>query len=133
MPARRGERGLRSNIWTMSAVEIHPSLIRALQARARRERITVDRLVKREGIELPSNFTATINVELRVGVLEETVSVAGESPVGRFERRDAADLPLAGEKPVAGDGHFRIAKGRPHAERPSRGRCHHCSIVRRSE
>src|SRR5881275_658076 len=37
--------------------------------------------VKREAIELPSNFTATINVELRVGALEETVSVAGESPV----------------------------------------------------
>jgi hypothetical protein len=31
----------------MSSVEIHPSLIRALQARARRERTTVDRLVKR--------------------------------------------------------------------------------------
>jgi hypothetical protein len=31
----------------MSSVEIHPSLIRALQARARRERISVDRLVKR--------------------------------------------------------------------------------------
>ena len=31
----------------MSSVEIHPSLVRALQARARRERITVDRLVKR--------------------------------------------------------------------------------------
>jgi hypothetical protein len=31
----------------MSSVEIHPSLIRALEARARRERITVDRLVKR--------------------------------------------------------------------------------------
>src|SRR5206468_8204719 len=37
--------------------------------------------VRREAIELPSNFTATINVELRVGALEETVSVAGESPV----------------------------------------------------
>jgi hypothetical protein len=31
----------------MSSVEIHPSLIRALQARARRERTTVERLVKR--------------------------------------------------------------------------------------
>jgi hypothetical protein len=31
----------------MSSVDIHPSLIRALQARARRERTTVDRLVKR--------------------------------------------------------------------------------------
>src|SRR5204863_10069495 len=37
--------------------------------------------IKREAIELPSNFTATINVELRVGALEETVSVTGESPV----------------------------------------------------
>jgi hypothetical protein len=31
----------------MSSVEIHPSLVRALQARARRERISIDRLVKR--------------------------------------------------------------------------------------
>ncbi|HYL90342.1 MAG TPA: hypothetical protein VEU32_16435 [Burkholderiales bacterium] len=31
----------------MSSVEIHPSLARALQARARRERISVGRLVKR--------------------------------------------------------------------------------------
>jgi hypothetical protein len=31
----------------MSSVEIDPSLIRALQARARRERTTVQRLVKR--------------------------------------------------------------------------------------
>ena len=31
----------------MSAVDIEPSLIRALQARARKERTTVDRLVRR--------------------------------------------------------------------------------------
>src|SRR5262249_12324302 len=37
--------------------------------------------VRREAIELPSNFTATINFELHVGALEETVSVAGESPI----------------------------------------------------
>ena len=35
----------------------------------------------REGLELPTDFTATINVELRVGILEETVTVTGESPV----------------------------------------------------
>ena len=35
----------------------------------------------REGLELPADFTATINVELRVGVLEETVTVTGESPI----------------------------------------------------
>ena len=35
----------------------------------------------REGLELPTDFTATINVEMRVGILEETVTVTGESPV----------------------------------------------------
>jgi hypothetical protein len=35
----------------------------------------------REGLELPTDFTATINAELRVGILEETVTVTGESPV----------------------------------------------------
>ena len=37
--------------------------------------------VKRDGIDLPSSFTATINVELKVGALAETVTVTGESPV----------------------------------------------------
>jgi len=37
--------------------------------------------VKREGIELQPSFTATINVELRVGSLEETITVAGASPI----------------------------------------------------
>src|SRR3979490_555825 len=32
--------------------------------------------VKRDGVELPANFTATINIELRVGALEETVTVS---------------------------------------------------------
>src|SRR6266850_6591487 len=36
---------------------------------------------KREGLELASNFTATINADLKVGAVEETVTVAGESPV----------------------------------------------------
>jgi hypothetical protein len=37
--------------------------------------------VRREGIELTTGFTATINAELRVGSLEETVTVTGASPV----------------------------------------------------
>ena len=37
--------------------------------------------VRREGIELTSDFTATVNVELKVGSLEETITVTGESPV----------------------------------------------------
>src|SRR5687767_3129706 len=36
--------------------------------------------VKREGVQLPANFTATINAELNVGALEETITVSGESP-----------------------------------------------------
>src|SRR5256714_236438 len=36
--------------------------------------------LKREGIELTGNFTATVNGNLRVGALEETVTVTGEAP-----------------------------------------------------
>jgi len=36
---------------------------------------------RREGVELPSNFTMTINGELRVGALEETITVTGAAPV----------------------------------------------------
>jgi hypothetical protein len=35
----------------------------------------------REGVELTGSFTATINAELKVGSLEESVTVTGESPV----------------------------------------------------
>jgi hypothetical protein len=38
-------------------------------------------IYKREGLELPSNFTATINAEMKVGALEESVTVSGASPV----------------------------------------------------
>jgi hypothetical protein len=37
--------------------------------------------VRPEGIELTSDFTATINTQLAVGALEETVTVQGGSPV----------------------------------------------------
>src|SRR5262245_58258693 len=36
---------------------------------------------KREAIELTGQFVATINVELKVGSLSETITVAGESPI----------------------------------------------------
>ena len=38
-------------------------------------------IVRREGIELTGNFTAAVNVALRVGGLEETITVTGEAPV----------------------------------------------------
>ncbi len=37
--------------------------------------------VKRENVELQSDFTATINAELRVGSIEETITVAADSPI----------------------------------------------------
>src|SRR5258708_25084618 len=37
--------------------------------------------VRREGIELTTGFTATLNVELAVGDLAETIVVSGASPV----------------------------------------------------
>src|SRR3954468_23050494 len=36
---------------------------------------------KREGLELPSNFVATVNADMKVGALEESVTVSGSSPV----------------------------------------------------
>src|SRR5438105_14699524 len=37
--------------------------------------------VRREGIELATGFTATVHGELKVGAVEETVTVTGASPV----------------------------------------------------
>jgi hypothetical protein len=37
--------------------------------------------VRREDVDLAANFTAPINAELRVGAIEETVTVSGQSPV----------------------------------------------------
>jgi hypothetical protein len=37
--------------------------------------------VRREGIELTGTFTASVNADLRVGALEETITVTGETPV----------------------------------------------------
>jgi hypothetical protein len=36
---------------------------------------------KRDGLMLPAEFNATVNAELRIGTLEETITVTGESPV----------------------------------------------------
>src|SRR5688572_25795063 len=37
--------------------------------------------VKREGIELTGSFVATVNGDLKVGALEETITVTGETPI----------------------------------------------------
>ena len=60
--------------------------------------------IRREGIELPSDFTANVNAEMRVGALEETVTVTGASPtvdIRSAERRSALDLELLKDLPSA--------------------------------
>ena len=37
--------------------------------------------VKRDGIELTGDFTAPVNAELKVGAIEETITVSGASPL----------------------------------------------------
>ncbi len=37
--------------------------------------------VRREGIELTGTFTATVNAEMRIGDLQETITVIGETPI----------------------------------------------------
>ncbi|HEU4693389.1 MAG TPA: carboxypeptidase-like regulatory domain-containing protein, partial [Vicinamibacterales bacterium] len=37
--------------------------------------------VKRAELELPADVVSTVNVEMRLGALEETVTVTGESPI----------------------------------------------------
>jgi hypothetical protein len=37
--------------------------------------------VKRDGIELSGSFTATINADMKVGAVEETITVSGETPI----------------------------------------------------
>ena len=35
----------------------------------------------RDGVELPANFVATINADMKVGSLEETITVSGQTPL----------------------------------------------------
>src|SRR5947207_446062 len=37
--------------------------------------------VKRDGVELTGSFTANINADMKVGALEETITVTGETPI----------------------------------------------------
>lgn len=37
--------------------------------------------IKRDGVDLPSNFTASINADMKVGSLEESITVSGDTPI----------------------------------------------------
>src|SRR5262249_52442849 len=48
---------------------------------------------RRDGVELPTNFTATVNAELKVGALEETVTVPLIAPGTKFlDRQNQLDI-----------------------------------------
>ena len=51
---------------------------------------------RRDGVVLPSEFTATVNADLTVGQLEETITVTGEAPVVDI-RSSRAQVQLAQE------------------------------------
>ena len=58
--------------------------------------------VRRDGIELPGGFTATVNAEMPVGALEETVQVTGAAPlvdVQSVRRQNAASDELLATLP----------------------------------
>ena len=48
--------------------------------------------VQREGVELSGTFTARINADLRVGAIEETITVTGETPGGRRGRAPGSSV-----------------------------------------
>ena len=43
-------------------------------------------VVKREGLNLPDNFTATVNAVLAIGTVDETITVTGQSPLVDVQR-----------------------------------------------
>jgi Carboxypeptidase regulatory-like domain len=65
--------------------------------------------VRREGIELAGSFTATVNADLKVGSLEETITVTGESAIvdvqntlrERVMTKDVMDVIPAGRSHVS--------------------------------
>ena len=60
--------------------------------------------VRREGVELTGSFAASINADLKVGSLEETITVTGESPVVDVQNTLRADGAQQGPDPdAAGD------------------------------
>jgi hypothetical protein len=61
--------------------------------------------VQREGIELTGSMTATVSVELRVGAVEETITVTGETPavdVQNAQRQTVLTNEIINAIPTAG-------------------------------
>ena len=50
--------------------------------------------IKRDGIELSAGFTASVNADMRVGALEETITVVGRVADGRHDEHHPAESHL---------------------------------------
>ena len=91
--------------------------------------------VKREGIELAGSFAATVNAELKVGAVEETITVTGESPI--VDVQSAHQAARAGQEVLhrhsdrAHAVHRRDADPRHEPEQPGRRRHQHHQHHRR--
>jgi Carboxypeptidase regulatory-like domain len=48
--------------------------------------------IKRDGIELTANFTASINTDMRVGGVEESITVSGASPIVDVQTTQQRDV-----------------------------------------
>jgi len=67
--------------------------------------------VKREGIELSGTFIATVNADLKVGALAETITVSGETPIVDVQTAKVERMDQAANTPTAAD-----AKGNVNSE-----------------
>ena len=72
--------------------------------------------IKRDGVELQSGFAAKIDAELRVGALEETLTVSGQSPVVDVQNTSqvktvSAEMLFA--LPMTKDGGYQIVLRKP--------------------
>src|SRR5216110_4064562 len=71
--------------------------------------LTGFRGVKRDGIVLPTSFTATVNADLAIGTVQEAITVTGESPLVDVQRsvsqsvmtRETLDTIPTGKDPFA--------------------------------
>src|SRR5437773_791904 len=67
---------------------------------------------KRDGVELTTGFTATVNGDMKVGALEETVTVSGAAPI--VDTQNDRGGPRNGDRPDRGHSE-RSAADHPYA------------------
>ena len=83
------------------------------------------RTLRREGIVLPAEFTATVNADLAVGALEETITVSGEAPV--------VDIRSTRAQVQFGAGHDGSAAGRRTSDHPVQRCCPGATLMRETD